>query len=267
MSSKAFDKWLDGRKTPLVLGHRGASYDAPENTLAAFALAKQQGADGVELDTTLTSDGIPVVIHDLVLDNTTNGTGVVNQHSIREIKALDAGSHFDSSFKGETIPTLGEALEITAPDMIINIELKTASWRTSGLEAAVLNVIRRHAAANRVFISSFNPLALRRFHALAPEIPIGYLYSPNEPLYLRYGWLMFGLRHDARHPHHSLIDARYMAWAKARGYRINTWTVDAPDRMRELRDLGVDSIITNRPDLALETLGRVSTQRTFSEHE
>lgn len=245
---------------PLVLGHRGASFDAPENTLAAFELARRQGADGIELDTTLSRDGVPVVIHDLTLDNTTNGTGPVRDLDLRALKALDAGSHFDVEFKGERIPTLDEALETAGPDMTINIELKTSSWRADGLEQAVLRVIRHHGASSQVIVSSFNPVALRRFRALAPEIPIGYLYSPDEPPYLRYGWLMLGVPHQARHPYHAMIDARYMMWARRHGYRVNTWTVDDPDRIRELRDLGVHAIITNRPALALEALGRVSTR-------
>lgn len=245
-------------QTPRVLGHRGASFDAPENTLAAFELARRQGADGVELDTSLSKDGVPVVIHDLTLDSTTDGNGPVRDLDLKALKALDAGSHFDLEFRGERIPTLDEALEVIGPDMTVNIELKTASWRADGLEQAVLRVIRRHGASSQVIVSSFNPLALRRFRALAPDIPIGYLYSPDEPIYLRYGWLMLGVPHQARHPHQSMIDAQYMAWARKHGYQVNTWTVDEPDRIRELRDLGVNAIITNRPALALEALGRVS---------
>jgi glycerophosphoryl diester phosphodiesterase len=258
MSLKSLDKFY--QHAPLVLGHRGASFDAPANTLAAFGLARQLGADGVELDTSLTRDGVPVVIHDLSLDATTDGSGPVRAHSLDEIKALDAGSYFDSTFKGERVPTLDEAFETLGPDMLVNVELKIEGWRSNGLEKAVLEVIRRHNTNQRVIVSSFNPFALRRFRALAPDIPIGYLYSPNEPFYLRYGWLMFGLPHEARHPHHSMIDADYMAWAKRHGYRINTWTIDDPDRIHELRDLGVDAIITNRPDVALATLGRVSAR-------
>lgn len=245
---------------PLVFGHRGASFDAPENTLAAFALARQQGADGVELDTMLSRDGVPVVIHDVTLENTTDGHGPVRDLDLKALKALDAGSHFDREFQGEPIPTLDEVLETLGPDLRVNIELKTWSWRPDGLEEAVLNVIRRHDAGSRVIISSFNPMALRRFRALAPYLPIGYLYAPDEPIYLRHAWLMFGLPHEARHPFHEMIDARYMDWARRRGYQINTWTVDSPDRMRTLRDLGVHGIITNRPALALEALGRVSTR-------
>ncbi len=241
---------------PLVLGHRGASYDAPENTLAAFNLARKQGADGVELDTTLTRDGVPVVIHDLIVDNTTDGSGPVRSLDLKTIRTLDAGSHFDASFKGEPVPTLDETFEALGPDLVVNVELKTNNWRSEGLETAVLAVLRRHNAAGRVVVSSFNPFALRRFRALAPDIPIGYLYAPDEPVFLRYGWFMLGLPHEARHPHHSIIDERYMAWAKARGYRVHTWTVDDPARIRVLRDLGVAAIISNRPDVALEALGR-----------
>lgn len=241
---------------PLVLGHRGASYDAPENTIAAFTLARQQGADGVELDTMLTHDGVPIVIHDFTLDKTTNGSGLVKEHDLHAIKVLDAGSHYDFQFRDERVPTLDEAFEALGRELIINVELKTLSWRSDGLELAVLNVIRRHNAANRVIVSSFNPFALRRFRALAPHIPIGYLYAPNEPFYLRYGWFMLGCPHEARHPHHSLVDAPFMAWAKAAKFRVHVWTVDDPQRIRQLRDLGVDAIITNRPNIALEALGR-----------
>ncbi len=255
MPSKILDKLY--QHAPLVMGHRGASFDAPANTLAAFVLARHRGADGVELDTSLTRDGVPVVIHDLTLDATTDGSGPVRDRTLTEIKALDAGSYFDSSFHGERIPTLDEAFETLGPDLVVNVELKTESWFSRGLEQAALNVIRRHNASPRVIVSSFNPFALRRFRALAPEIPVGYLYAPDEPFYLRYGWFMLGVQFEALHPHYSLIDAPFMGWARRHGYRVNTWTVDEPDRIRLLRDLGVDGIITNRPDVALATLGRV----------
>lgn len=241
---------------PLILGHRGASHDAPQNTLAAFKLAHQMGADGVELDTSLTSDGIPVVIHDLDLDKTTDGTGPVEALDLAEIKKLDAGSKFAPNFKGEQIPTLDEAFETLGPEMFVNVELKSISYRPNGLEPAALAVLRKHKAEKRVIVSSFNPFALRRFRALAPDIPIGYLYTPEEPLYLRNGWLMIGLKHEARHPHHEMIDAKFMAWAKRKGYQVNTWTVDDPERVKVLRDLGVNAIISNRPDVALKAVGR-----------
>lgn len=241
---------------PLVIAHRGASHDSPQNTLVAFELAKKMGADGVELDTSLTRDGVPVVIHDLTLEGTTNGHGAVNSYTLDLIKKLDAGSSFDAAYAGERIPTLDEALETIGKDLVVNIELKANSWYSDGLEQAVLNVIRKHSASGRVVISSFNPFTLRRFRQRAPEIPIGYLYSTDEPVYLRYGWFMAGLTHEARHPQATIIDGGFMYWARTHGFRVHTWTVDDPNRIRELRDLGVDAIITNRPDVALTALGR-----------
>jgi glycerophosphoryl diester phosphodiesterase len=240
---------------PLVLAHRGASHDAPENTLAAFALARKMGADGIELDTSLTRDGVPVVIHDLSLDKTTNGTGPVRALDLKTIKSLDAGSHFSADFKGEQVPTLDEVFASVGSEMFVNVELKTESWRANGLEEAVIKVIRKHSH-QRVLISSFNPFALRRMRAIAPDIPMGYLYAPDNPIYLRKGWLMVGVRHQAKHPQHSLIDSEFMAWAKEHRYRVNTWTVDDPALMRSLRDRGVDGIFTNRPDVALKEFGR-----------
>jgi glycerophosphoryl diester phosphodiesterase len=210
--------------------------------------------EGVELDTTLTRDG---ACRDPRFDcrwhNRWQRAGA--QPGPEDDPHPDAGSH-DASFKGEQVPTLDETFEALGPDLIVNVELKTNNWRSEGLETAVLAILRRHNAAGRVVVSSFNPFALRRFRALAPDIPIGYLYAPDEPVYLRYGWFMLGLPHEARHPHHSIIDEHYMAWAKARGYRVHTWTVDDPARIRVLRDLGVAAIISNRPDVALEALGR-----------
>jgi glycerophosphoryl diester phosphodiesterase len=208
------------KNAPLVFGHRGASHDAPENTLAAFRLAEAMGTDGIELDTSLSRDGIPVVIHDLTLDKTTNGSGYVRDLNLKQIKALDAGSSFSAQFKGEQVPTLDEVFTSLGTQMVINVELKSISLRTDGLEHTVAEVIRQHKAEQRVIVSSFNPFALRRFRAFAPHIPIGFLYSPDEPIYVR--WFMIGLRHEAKHPQHTMIDSGYMQWTRRNNYRVNT---------------------------------------------
>ena len=239
---------------PLIFAHRGASHDAPENTIAAFSLARSMGADGVELDTSLTRDGIPVVIHDLRVDATTNGSGLVHDFDLKTLRTLDAGSHFSDRFRGEPIPSLDEVFEAVGPTLCVNVELKAVGWRSDRLERATLKVIQRHNAAKRVIISSFNPITLRRFRALAPQIPIGYLYSPDEPFILRSRWLMLGLSYDALHPHHKMITQDYMRRARAAKKQVNTWTVDDPTEMLELCALGVNAIITNRPDVALRTL-------------
>lgn len=240
----------------LGIAHRGASAVAPANTLSAFEKAVELGADGIELDVHLSADGVPVVIHDFTVDATTDGHGRVADMTLAQLKRLDAGSYFDPTFAGERIPTLEEALTVIAINsLLLNVELKTTSLRDDGLERAVIACIERstiqhgEAFANQVLLSSFNPFSLRRAKRIAPHIPVGLLYAPDLPLPLRRAWLAFLAPHEARHPEHTMVNARYMAWARQRGYRVNTWTVDDPDEMHRLIGLGVDSIITNVPDV------------------
>ncbi|MCC7360725.1 MAG: hypothetical protein IT317_14685 [Anaerolineales bacterium] len=127
-------------RLPAVIAHRGASADAPENTLSAFALALEQGADGLELDVTLSADGVPVVIHDDTLDRTTDGRGRVARHTLAELKGLDAGyaARFGSKFAGQRLPTLDEVFAAFGQRTIINVE-----W------LCYINPINRRAAARR----------------------------------------------------------------------------------------------------------------------
>ena len=109
--------------SPAIFAHRGASAYAPENTLAAFELAVRQGANAIELDLKLTADGHVVVIHDLTVDRTTDGSGRVGDLPLAAIQELDAGYHFDQTFSGERIPTLEQVLEALYKKTLINIEI------------------------------------------------------------------------------------------------------------------------------------------------
>ncbi len=238
----------------LNLGHRGASHDAPQNTLAAFRLANEYGADGYELDVHLTKDGVPVVIHDFTVDQTTDGTGLVAGFTLADLKRLDAGVKFSPRFAGERIPTLAEVFDILEPHSIVNVELKTKSIGDNGLERATVQLIRERGLQERVILSSFNPFSLLRVRRIAPELKIGLLYAPDLPLYLRKAWFRLVVKPQALHPHYRMVDARYMAWAKRKGYEVNVWTVDAPEDMRRLAALGVNAIITNRPDVLKSVL-------------
>lgn len=238
----------------LNLGHRGASHDAPQNTLAAFRLANEYGADGYELDVHLTKDGVPVVIHDFTVDTTTDGTGPVAGFTLAELKRLDAGVKFSPRFAGERIPTLAEVFDILEPHSIVNVELKTRSIGDNGLERATIQLIRERGLQERVILSSFNPFSLLRARRIAPELKIGLLYAPDLPLYLRKAWFRLVVKPQALHPHYRMVDARYMAWAKRKGYEVNVWTVDDPEDMRRLAALGVNAIITNRPDVLKSVL-------------
>jgi glycerophosphoryl diester phosphodiesterase len=240
----------------LNLGHRGASAYAPENTLAAFDLALQMGADGIELDVTLSQDGIPVVIHDDKVDRTTNGHGPIQQMTLAQIKRLDAGGWFSPKYCDERIPTLAQALELVGNRGIVNIELKGTAFRDDGLETAVGRVVEQAQAGDRVILSSFNPFALYRMAQVLPRVPRGLLYADDLPIFLRRAWLRPLARPTALHPKHSMISPAYVAWAHGKGYSINTWTVNEPDEMRRLIGLGIHAIITNKPDV----LGRVLAQ-------
>ena len=242
----------------LNIAHRGASAVAPPNTLAAFSKAAELGADGIEFDVHLSADGVPVVIHDFTVDATTDGHGRVAGLTVAQLKQLDAGSAFDPAFAGERIPTLEEVLRSVGDTLLLNVELKSMDLRDTGLEQAVIAQVEQHGLSDRVLLSSFNPLSLRRAKKIAPQIPAGLLYAPDLPLPLRHAWLSPLVRHEARHPAHQMVDERYVAWAQRHGYRVNVWTVNDPDEMRRMLDLGVDGIITNVPDI-LRTI--IASQR------
>ncbi len=237
---------------PLNIGHRGAGGLAPGNTLAAFQVALDLGIDGVELDVHRCRTGEVVVMHDLTVDATTNGTGPVKALSLAELKVLDAGVHFDTRFAGERVPTLAEVFDLVGDRLLVNVELKSFSPRTDGLEAEVIRLVRERGLARTVLISSFNPFALWRTRRLAPDLTLGLLYAHDLPRPLRRAWLAFLSRPEALHPDYTLVDEALMTRARARGRQVNAWTVNEPAEMRRLIALGVDGIITDRPDVLKE---------------
>jgi glycerophosphoryl diester phosphodiesterase len=239
---------------PLNFAHKGASHEAPENTLAAFLLAAELGADGIELDVQLSKDGELVVIHNFTLESTTDGQGSVQDKTLAELRGLDAGTWFDPVYAGQRIPTLQEVLDTVGQRVLLNIELKSTSLRNDALAAATVRILEDNHLLDRVVVSSFNPLVLKRVRRLNPWIALGMLYAPDVPLLLRRPWFRHLLRPEALHPRYTIVDERYVRWARKRGYRINTWTVDDPGQMWQLMRLGVDTIITNRPDLLREVL-------------
>ncbi len=228
--------WQASTSFPLIIGHRGASADAPENTLAAFALALAQGADGVELDVQLSADGQLVVFHDSDVSRMTSGQGKVADLTLAELRRLTMAEE-------QMIPTLDEVLGEFGRQLLYNIEVKDFGWRNRGTETAVAQTIRAHQLEDRVLLSSFNPLALRRLRAVLPDhLPLALIRADG---WLKYGYLLADGVAD--HPHYALVDETYVAWAKERGYLVNVWTVDAPEEAKRLRALGVNGIITNKP--------------------
>ncbi|MGD9030209.1 MAG: glycerophosphodiester phosphodiesterase family protein [Anaerolineae bacterium] len=240
--------FLNSRQT-LNIAHRGASLAAPPNTLTAFEKAGELGADGIEFDVRLSGDGVPVVIHDATVDATTDGSGRVNRLTLAQLKELDAGSSFDPTFAGERIPTLMEVLEAVGEQLLLNIELKSAAPLYGQLEPAVVDVIERWDLDERVLISSFNPVALRRIQRIAPHLATGVIYSPATRPSLLLNKLIAPRPHAAVHPYHAMVDEHTMRRARRRRYHVHVWTVDDVVEMRRLVELGVDGIITNVPEV------------------
>lgn len=232
---------------PLIFGHRGASAYAPMNTVLAFQLAADLRADGVELDVQRTRDGELVVIHDFTVDATTDGSGSVAEMTLDQIKALDAGRWFGPGYAGLRVPTLDEVFEAIGGRLLVNVEIKSLALEPDGLEDAIAACIDRHRMSSRVVVSSFNPLALIRFRQVMPQVPLGYLYAEGMPPIP--DDVRARLTHEASHPHHEMIDAASAKALREAGQRIHTWTVNDPERALALRDLGVDLIISDQPDV------------------
>ncbi len=241
---------------PLNLGHRGARSLAPENTLAGMKAGMAAGADGVEFDVQRTSDGHLVVFHDDDLKRICGVGGRVVTSTLAQLRELDAGRHFGPQFAGEPIPTLDEVIESLPGSAFLNIEAKRFRFRSDGLEGGIVEAIRRHNLLGRCIVSSFNPVLLWRMGRMNRSVPLGLLYAPDLPVGLNRGWQRHLLRLAALHPHHEQVTTKLMQQVRARGWQVNTWTVNEPAEMRRLIGLKVDGIITDRPDLLGAVLGQ-----------
>lgn len=247
--------FLQPRSQPLVIAHRGASAYAPENTLAAFQLAADQDADAIELDVDLTRDGHLVVMHDVTIDRTTDGHGRVADLTLEEIRRADAGLWKSVDFKGERVPLLEEVFEAVGQRLLINVEVKDRSLLGVGLEAQVVSLIQKHKLVDRVIVSSFNPLALRRVKHCDKRLACGLLIAPDLPFFLRDAWLAPLIPHlDARHPQHAQISKAAVDGWHAQGLFVNAWTANQASTIRALIKAGVDGIIGDDPLLIQDVL-------------
>ena len=244
------------RNAPLVIAHRGASVYAPENTIAAFRLAAERGADAVELDAKLSSDGQVVVHHDRNLDRTTTGTGPLKARTLEELQLLDAGSHFNLSYTGERIPTLSEVFTEVASRLLINIELSNYTSPFDRLPETVVRLVQEFGLEKRVLLSSFNPVGLMKARKLAPEIPIGLLVSATIPRWLQ-SFFQLITPHEALHPPMSLVSEEMIEGQHRQGHWVNVWTVNELEHIRRFVHLGVDGVITDVPDLARKVVQEI----------
>lgn len=240
--------------TPLIIAHRGASALAPENTMAAFRLAKELGADGIELDVMLSADDRLVVIHDQSVNRTTNGQGKVNEMGWDSLKTLDAGSYFDDRFTGEPLPLLDQVFEELGGQFLINVELKNYATPRDQLTEKVIDLIMQMGLKNSTILSSFNARNLLKAESLEPAIPRGLLTLPGLPGIPYRGWLGKRYHYDALHPYHKDVNAKMVSRLHAAGKKVNVWTVNKLEDLRRMRDLGVDMVICNDPADAREAI-------------
>lgn len=239
----------------LIIGHRGARGEAPENTLGGFRYLAGLGIRAVELDIQVTGDGELVVIHDPFLDRTTNGQGLVHEHSAAELALLDAGHNvFKDWPEKEGVPTLRQVMEELRDFTHIQFEVKARTEEHAQRVAELFPPLwREFGFGERAFTTSFNPRYLQIIKELAPEIPRGFLIEKEFSgdavgIAQALGCRSLG-------PNQEICSKELIGAAHAAGLIVSTWTVNTPERMQQLAADGIDSIITDVPTLALQTFG------------
>lgn len=240
---------------PLVLGHRGARHAAPENTHAAFELARVEGAAGVELDVRLVKSGEVVVLHDPALGRVTQGA---DRRAVEGLKWTDARQ--TDIGRGERIPLLSDVLDWALQhDLLVNVEVKSDVKRRRDLLQGVIKLLQSHPLSSRgVVLSSFDPRFVWRLSRALPQVPSAFLFHTQSPM-ARAASLVGAAtftRMGARavHPEHVLVtEQRMQAW-RSRAALVGVWTVNDEQRARELAALGVDYIVSDRPGAILAAL-------------
>jgi glycerophosphoryl diester phosphodiesterase len=246
--------WIDLPR-PIVIAHRGDKANAPENTLAAFKLAADKGADAIEFDVKCTMDGQVIVIHDQTVDRTTNGTGDISKIPFAALRDLDAGAWFSAQFSGERLPTLDEVFETVGKRLHMNVELTNYASPGDDLVPKVVELVKKHAVQEHTIFSSFLARNLKQARLLMPEIPRGLLTLPG---LLGLWGRTFGWRGDyfALHPYLAEVTPGLVNRVHAAGKWLNVWTVNDGEDLKKMIGLGVDAIFTDEPGLALHLLGR-----------
>lgn len=232
----------------LIMAHRGFSGERPENTLASFQEAVESGADGVEFDVQLSSDGIPVVIHNENLERTTNGKGLVKNTTRENLSVLDAGSHFDPVYSDEGIPTLKEVLDVVKDMSVINIEFKNNKIDYGGLEKKVLDIVKGFNLIDKVVFSSFNHYSLIIIKKLQPDCQAGCLYYAK--IYHPWKYAKY-LDIKNIHPHYSAIDKQTVEKCREQNINVNVFGTNDEEKIKYLIDIGVNIVICDYPDVAI----------------
>lgn len=232
-------------KTMSYIAHRGASLQAPENTLSALCAAKKASAEWVECDVMLTRDDVPIVFHDETVDRTTNGHGKVSEFTYAEISVLDAGSYFSPAFLGEKIPTLSEWLRCADRlSLSLNIELKPNDGRYPELVEAVLAELKKYPSfqGEKLLISSFNQACLLEFSQRAPSVRLGLLMNQ-----WRDDWYITAniMNCFSINVNYTILNEQRVRDIHATNRKIFAYTVNDVETMERLKIWGVDGIFSD----------------------
>lgn len=237
---------IDAGRRPLLIAHRGAPTVAPEHTIPAYEAAVRAGADVLELDVHLSRDDQLVVIHDGRLERTTNGHGAVRDHTLRELKRLDAGRWFGRAYRGQRLQMLGEVLERFRDRVAFAVELKGGSDFYPGIEERLVSLLQVYGVADRALVASFDHHALVTCRGLDPDLALGALVGGRvlAPGALAPRGVLTAVCLPAE-----LTTARDVAACREAGLACYVWVVNDPTTARRLADDGVAGIVTDRPDL------------------
>ena len=243
---------LAKREKPYILGHRGASGYAPENTRAAFLKALEMDADGIELDVQMTKDGVLIVNHDEWIDRTADGTGWIKDLTFEQLRTFNFNKAFPEYGRQE-IMTLAEVFDIFKPaGKLINIELKTGVVNYPNIVEKTMALVKEYEMEDQVFYSSFNHHTCLEVKELDPEAYVGFLVADGI-LDLADYCLKHGM--NAVHPALYLLqDMDFVMDCHKKGLDINVWTVNEPEHLAMAGQLHVTTVITNYPDRARKIL-------------
>jgi glycerophosphoryl diester phosphodiesterase len=226
-----FVKWLT-MKLPIIFGHRGASAIEPENTMKAFIQAFQDGADGIEFDVRLTADNQMVIIHDSLINRTSNGSGLVRKKTFQELLEFDFG-------KGEKIPLLEDVLKKYRNQKWLNIEIKE-----QGFEKQLLEMLENLKITQKYVISSFEISVLEKIKELNNEIPTAFLFEAGR---INLSELIKKIECKGIHPKHTIVNKSFMGEAIYYRLAVRAWTVDNPRKALKLTKMRINGLITNNP--------------------
>ena len=234
---------------PWIIAHRGFKKNYPENTLTAFQAAMDAGVPMIELDVTLSRDRKLVVIHDATLERTTSGHGSVHDHTLEELKQLDAGSWFHSDFAEERLPELGEVLDLVDGRVITNIEIKSNAYEphhpADAIEKQIVDLVKQKKALDAVLISSFKAEILMQVSAIAEKPALALISSdPADGQTIK---LCQDLNAFSWHPDHRILTESQVEKMHAAGLKVFPYTIDTMADYLKMTAMNVDGVITNDP--------------------